>query len=268
MFRQSKWNIKYMEDVREANELLAETYELFTPVSECPLCGGNVFSDYAIVEFTFRYYECECGMVFQRSYMSKDQALEFYRFKYRLGVDPFCDKVTYVNVHGQGISGERYKKFVDFAPKRHLDVGSSTGEFLWMMQEAYGCEIVGVEPGDTFRDYSIKSGIETVADLSEVRGKFDLISIAQTLEHFVEPLVELETVRRLLDDDGILFIEVPYMGVSFHHPLMFNKTTLEKMLNKTGFDVIKSGEEIKMIKVLAKKRSLDGTNSTRTNEVA
>ena len=255
-------NLEYMDEVMKANVLLTETYELFAPVSECPLCGGSDFSNYAIDEFTFKYYECECGMVFQQKYMSKEQAREFYRTRYRLGVKPFSDKVTETNAFGEGVSGIRYKKFIDMAPKRHLDIGCSTGGFLWLMQDDYGCEVVGVEPGDNFREYSIKSGIETVADISEVDGKFDLISIAETLEHFIEPLIELEIVRGLLDDDGILFVEVPYMGISFHHPLMFNKATLEKMLNKTGFDIIKTRESMKKIMVLAKKRNLDETHST------
>jgi len=256
------YSLEYMDEVKKANAFLAETYELFTPVSECPLCGGSVFSEYAIVEFTFTYYECECGMVFQQKYMSKEQAREFYATRYRLGVDPFNAKVSKKNMFGEGVSGERYKKFIDMAPKRHLDIGSSTGMFLWLMREAYGCEVAGVEPGNNFREFSIKSGIKTVADISEVEGTFDLISLAETLEHFIEPLVELEIVRRLLDDDGILFIEVPFMGVSFHHPLMFNKATLEKMLNKTGFDIIKTRETTKTIKVLAKKRDLDETHNT------
>ena len=255
-------NLQLMDDIKKANKLLAKTYELFMPVSECPLCGGSDFSDYAIEEYTFRYYECECGMVFQQKYMSKEQAREYYRTTYRLGVKPYDDQVTETNVWGEGVSGKRYKKFIDMAPKRHLDIGSSTGEFLWMMRENYDCVIVGVEPGDIFRAYSIQSGIETVADISEVDGKFNLISIAETLEHFIEPLVELEIVRGLLDDDGILFVEVPYMGVSFHHPLMFKKATLEIMLNKTGFDIIKTRESIRTIMVLAKKRNLDETHST------
>jgi len=131
------------------------------------------------------------------------------------------------------------------------------------MQDVHGCESVGVEPGDVFREYSIENGTKTFADLSDVDGTFDLITMAHVLEHFTDPLDRLRTVSDLLEDDGVLFVEVPYMSVAHSHPLMFNKTTLEKLLNKAGFDIIKSQQHSFMrILAIAIKRRNDDTHST------
>ena len=212
--------------------LEAELMENFVLIPECPLCGADKFRN-CFVLYDIEYVNCGCGMVFQPMYMSPEQIREYYNGPYRLTVDVHEEIVNEIN---------RAKRQVNFingaAPKRHLDVGSSTGVFLKMMGDAHGCESLGVEPGDVFREYSNKSGINTIADISEVEGKFDFISMSHVLEHLIDPLEMLETVRDLLEDDGHLFVEVPLMCPSIAHPLMFFDLTLEKMLNKARFEII------------------------------
>jgi len=250
---------------KRAASLVEEAYLHYSPLPGCPLCGGSEFKDYGTKKYkTIKFVKCDCGMVFQSTYFTPEDLDTYYKNLYRLCVIPYEDGVTETNVRGEYRSGKRYMQFVNgITPKRHLDIGSSTGSFLKMMQDAHGCESLGVEPGDVFREYSIDSGINTVANLSEVVGKYDLITMAHVLEHFTDPLDRLRTVSDLLEDNGLLFIEVPYMSVAHSHPLLFNKTTLEKLLNKAGFDIIKSQQHSFMrILAIAMKRRTDDTHNT------
>lgn len=212
--------------------------ESVVPYLKCPLCNKDVFRRRIVLD-GIEYVNCGCGMVFQPMYMAPEQMREYYKNTYRLTVDNCDNTVTEHNIQHERNRGKRQVNFINGAtPKRHLDIGSSTGIFLKMMKDAHGCESIGVEPGDVFREYSIKSGINTVSDISEVDGKFDFISMSHVLEHLVDPLEMLETVKVLLEDDGQLLVEVPIMCPSFAHPLMFFDATLEKMLNKAGFEVV------------------------------
>ena len=214
-------------------------YDSCSPVLECPLCGGSEFRKYGARRFLYSFSQCECGMVFQSKYLTDGKRHEYYKNVYRTCVPPFKNEVTKKNTDGELNSSKRYMRYVNMVPKRHLDIGCSTGSFLKLMKDTHGCESTGVEPGDVFREYSNTSGINTVADICEVEGKYDLITMAHVLEHSIKPIELLETVRGLLDDDGHLFVEVPVLGVAFSHPLLFSEDTLKMMLIKTGFDIFK-----------------------------
>ena len=165
--------------------------------------------------------------------------------------------MTDERVEGETKSGLRYKRHANLTPRRHLDIGSSTGSFLKVMQDAYGCESVGVEPGDNFRKYSNEHGIKAVANISEVEGKFDFISMCQVLEHITKPMEHLAIVRNLLEDDGYLLIDVPYMMPALSHPLLFNEDTLEKMLTRAGFEIYSYGISKQIFWVKVKKDDKD-----------
>ena len=237
---------------KRAASLVEEAYLHYSPLPGCPMCGGSELEEYGPTKYkTIKFVKCECGMMFQPTYFTPEALDEYYKKNYRLCVIPYEDSITERNVVGELSSGKRYMQFVSgITPKRHLDIGSSTGTFLRLMQSVHGCESVGVELGDVFREFSIDNGTETVAYLSDVEGKFDLITMAHVLEHYTDPLDRLRTISDLLEDDGVLFVEVPYMSVAHSHPLLFNKTLLSMMLHKAGFDIIKS-QQHSMMRILA-----------------
>jgi len=211
----------------------------FEQVTECPMCVGTDFEDYGPTELVWKYYRCrECGLVFQTFFMPHDALEEFYKEIYRLCVSPFNDEVTDKQVFDEADSGIKYLVRSGAAPKRHLDIGSSTGSFLRVMNVAYQCDVVGVEPGDNYREYSIGRGIPTFKDISEVEGKFDFISLCHVLEHLIKPMEMLASIKHLLEDDGRIYIEVPTCNLAFSHPILFEGHMLKNMLTRAGFEIL------------------------------
>lgn len=150
---------------------------------------------------------------------------------------------------------------------RLLDVGCGMGIFLTMAKER-GWEVSGVD----ISDYAIRFARERF-DLSCFAGKlkdlgfpdrhFNVITLWDVIEHFEDPIEELNEVRRILTDDGIILLDTPNLeslmrlfadciykstGGLFKYPVKklyqqfhlyyFSIKTLKMLLDKSGFEII------------------------------
>lgn len=142
-----------------------------------------------------------------------------------------------------------------------LDVGCSSGTLL--RNVATLCDdkpiLHGIEMNDNYRKHIVKEGIASKDNVSNEdigtyhlgrEGTFDFISIVHVLEHLQKPGDALHSIRNLLSDDGKLYIEVPNMKTPYgklvdeyfilYHLYYFTGYTLEKLLNKHGFNIVAS----------------------------
>jgi SAM-dependent methyltransferase len=131
--------------------------------------------------------------------------------------------------------------------KRCLDIGCSAGSLLDAFQRAYGCQVVGVEPGAAYREYARGRGLDVVASLEDLPstkpGRFDLISLAHVLEHLPDPVGYLANLREsLLEPGGWLLVEVPnlYAHDSFEvaHLVSYSAHTLRETLSQACFGIL------------------------------
>jgi SAM-dependent methyltransferase len=94
-----------------------------------------------------------------------------------------------------------------------LDWGAGAGEFMRAIQ-ADVAEVVGTElDHERIEFVTGRLGLE-MAHPSMIMGEygagyFDVITLFHVLEHFVTPAEQLEQILPLLNDDGLLIIEVP-----------------------------------------------------------
>ena len=102
---------------------------------------------------------------------------------------------------------------ISSSPGKVLDIGCSEGSLLVALQKR-AWDVWGVEPTPHFAEVArqrcgehIKTGYLEQAGLPY--GYFDMITIAQTLEHMPDPMSTLQIIRKLLKDDGVLYIDVP-----------------------------------------------------------
>ena len=231
---------------------------IFEEVTNCPLCDRDRhYHKYHVTGKMHKcidgndeiiYLICECGFIFQIFKMTQETLEEYYNGPYR----EYCGtaEVTASNVIEQLVRANKVVGFLynEIEPNDALDIGSSTGWVLKAFRDIYGCQVIGIELSDKFREYSRKLGVDALRDIKHLKRnrKFDLITILQTLEHFNEPLVLLKKVRKLITEDGTLAIEVPLVrqGVAHNayrlaHPVAFTKETFEMILNKAGFAIEK-----------------------------
>ena len=136
-----------------------------------------------------------------------------------------------------------------------LDIGCNVGSFM-DVAERCGWDTYGIEPNpvaaaecrskhpNTFNEFFDSGG----------RGKsfdnfFDLVTMLDVIEHFPDPGSVINQTKRYLKDKGILLIVTPDfsnpMTRRFHmkpdeHLVLFNGSTIRRLLNDNGFDVILS----------------------------
>ncbi|MCA0405640.1 MAG: class I SAM-dependent methyltransferase [Proteobacteria bacterium] len=98
-------------------------------------------------------------------------------------------------------------------PKRLLDFGSGSGEFLALAARA-GHDVRGIEPGESFAAFARNAYGVTVdsrvwQQVEFAPGSFDVITSNHVLEHLREPVSALKRMAEWLAEDGVLFVSVP-----------------------------------------------------------
>ena len=220
----------------------------------CPLCGkskAKILSEMDSFGFRVRYYLCQtCGFVFQNFKESAAADPAFYEEPYRQ-LYQATEEPTAKDLRQQRLRAE-YQ--LDLLQKhgvcrlwRALDIGASSGTLMQTIHEAYGAEMIGVEPGNAYRKLAEEKGFKLYPSLEQLRGsetgKFDLVTMMHVLEHLEDPLGTLNEIRtHLLEDRGFLLVEVPnfYAHDSYElaHLSCFTEHTLSEMLKQAGYKIM------------------------------
>jgi SAM-dependent methyltransferase len=227
----------------------------WTEIEFCPLCGSESsahrrFAAQAVGAHTLSYWLCSrCGLVFQSPRLTAPAMERLYRFEYRRRShsregDPRKDR--WVQERRAEHLAEAVRRLHP-GVKRHLDLGSSSGELLARISRAFGSRGLGVEPGEADRVEAAGAGLQVVASIEQIppqaEGSFDLITLSHVLEHLPDPVETLREMRtRWLAGDGLLLIETPNL---FSHPSFelahlaaFSATTLRGALAVAGLETI------------------------------
>lgn len=101
-----------------------------------------------------------------------------------------------------------------------VDVGSNDGVLLRPLQKL-GVKALGVEPSINVSKIANDEGLETMTAFFDMaaaeaieasHGKADVIVASSVFTHLEDPSGFIETVKRLLTDDGTFIVEVEYIG--------------------------------------------------------
>ena len=225
------------------------------PVDSCPLCEFDSdkhqpFATHMAGRSAIRYVLClRCGLVFQSPRLTQQALDRHYRHEYRQRSHsqvrhPRKDRWV------QERRAEHLARLVhqlQARPRRHLDVGSSSGILLTAFRREFGSEAFGVEPGESDRVEAVAAGVRVVVSIDQLprqaAGTFDLVTLMHVLEHLPDPIGTLRLIRReWLAADGLLIIETPnlYGHPSFElgHLAAFSEQTLRGALSAAGFEVV------------------------------
>jgi SAM-dependent methyltransferase len=222
-------------------------------LEHCPLCNSATSKPFDTRQFrgqdVINRICGNCGLVYQSPRMSAVELDEFYASEYRQvyqGDEGPTQKDLFVQ-HGRADALLDFISPLDIQPKRYLDIGSSSGIMLKRFQDYFDCQVVGVEPGDAYREYAREQGLTVYADIADLAGAgedaFDLVSMAHVLEHMPDPVGYLAKLRqKTLNLSGWLLIEVPnlYSHESFEiaHMTSFSTHSLQQVLQQAGYRVV------------------------------
>ena len=232
-------------------------------MNECMICGHNNWKKYCDIDNgKYDVLICKnCSLTTLFPLPTEKELNEFYSKLYRdkySGQDEVNEKVIAYEQHRADRVVEVINKYFDSNYEYILDIGCSSGTLLRNISNLSNNHIsYGIEMNDNYREYIIKEGIAnreniTNGDINSFyikqEGKFDCISIVHVLEHLRKPKLTLESIYKLLNERGILYIEVPNLKTPYnnlrnkyfaiYHLYNFTEYTLRLLLVKIGFKII------------------------------
>ena len=102
-----------------------------------------------------------------------------------------------------------------------LDIGCRTGIYLWFLKCNGFENLHGIEVHDESVDVAKRRGLNVVhGDAHELPYEdnyFSAVSCTQVIEHFHSPTAVLKEIKRVLKDDGVLWIDAPLEGASAYN---------------------------------------------------
>lgn len=189
-----------------------------------------------------------CGLV--RLSEAIDEADKFYQnsgMRDQLVETPEKTRIT------TRVDDERRFRFVEnmIEGKSVLDFGCGDGGFLHRAKKI-AAKIQGVELEQAMREGLNQEGIPCCESIDEL-GTFDVITLFHVLEHLEEPIAYLEKLKKHLNKDGMILIEVPnaddallslYNSKAFAdftywhcHVYLYNNETLKQLAKKAGLQM-------------------------------
>lgn len=245
---------------------------------KCPLCGSDnskiIHSGYRPEKIDIKSMNCtstdfglftnikkcrECGMIFQSPVLTEESLIELYK-----NVE---DQIYLEKNEERKLNFSQYVKLIKqyLSKSSHLlEIGSYTGVFLEMLNRE-GIGTAGLELSDWARQIAKETGAEVYGQplsqlYEELKNKYDGVCLWDVIEHYIDPLKELSYMNKALKENGYLFISTldissftakilgkKYPFLMLMHTVYFSKKTLKKILNKTGFKIIKIKKHNRMV---------------------
>ena len=185
------------------------------------LCGAN---DDELIAKEDRYgLECNfvicknCGLVRMNPYYTEDFLKIFYSKFYspiyrgssKCSEEKFNERILY----GNSIIENIEKIIGDISNKRIFEIGCGSGGILQAFK-LKGNDVYGVDYGKEYLEFAKMKGLNVVeGDFNKLEkfGQCDILILNHLLEHITKPINFLKNIRKLLKEDGYLYVEVPVL---------------------------------------------------------
>lgn len=228
----------------------------------CNLCNSNdakllyIKTDSLADRRDFNIVQCKkCGLVYVTPRHTLDALRKRYTKEYysRWVYEDYIGMEKELKTMFRGRLGriEKYKK-----GRRLLDIGCAAGFFLEVAKEN-GWEAFGVELSEYASNYARERGLNVftgdLADTAFPDAYFDVVTMWAVIANLRDPHRNLIEAHRILKKDGLIVITTgninsifaKLQGVNWSilspggHLYYFSPKTLRKMLDITGFSIIK-----------------------------
>lgn len=175
----------------------------------------------------------DCGFVsYPNRYKSKEELIKFYEDNYRKTVPNSSSIFTgerKIHYHGHFLE-DLFKSWKDQKKENPVltDIGSALGMFLNFVRGIFPkAEVLGVDLTESFsRNAWHLFKIKTVKEFDDSK-KYDLISSYRSLEHILDPDIEMTRYIDALKDDGHLYLSIPIWFDVLHNFGMRNGFDIE-----------------------------------------
>lgn len=149
---------------------------------------------------------------------------------------------------------ETIRRFVPSG--RMLDVGCSTGDFLWAAKDHYDVEGLELSQWATevARKRDLNIHVKKLEDMNESHGTYDVVTMWGVIEHLEHPKREMRHVNRLLNKGGVACFwtgdadsfYAKLMGrrwwyILGQHIQFFSWKSMDRLMEDSGFERVHKG---------------------------
>ena len=226
------------------------------PTLECPLCGVVEFRK-CFTKKDRHFYQCsQCDMQMQSPLPTLTELADYYEQSFANGM---YQEFAAADEMKRMTARQRISEIQRTVPieGKWLDVGCANGVFVQAVA-GHGVDAAGVELSQHAvsigREQGLSLHVGTVDDLPAGE-TYDCITAFDVLEHVLEPLDFIGSLRSRLNDGGHVIMTVPntggivrrlmgkrwYFYIPEEHLHYFNRKNLAGLMRKQGFDVLEVG---------------------------
>lgn len=239
-----------------------------TAFSSCPLCNGG-FALYKSADATkhpfyhsdlppvIHWMKCDaCGHIFTSTYWTDEAWKLIFAKSHSYQTANLGDAAVQRLISARII--EKVQSFLGRTGS-WLDVGCGNGSLIFTADE-FGFDARGIDLRKDAVNAVMELGyialcetIEHTAERSLI--KFDVVSMADLLEHTPFPKVTLAAAKHALGDDGLLYVSCPNSDTAtwkmfgddnpywteIEHFHNFSRARLTELLRECGFEVLHYG---------------------------
>ena len=231
--------------------------------NSCYICQNTNISKFWPTVYNKNIFVCwceDCNHGFLYPYMNEVEINNFYENEYRkifYNQTPLMNTPRYVKKmlqhRGQWKHSNLWASYIlnkNKSSKSIMDLGSGFGPLVDNIFEIKkDIKISAIEPdirnrelGQHHKEIHFFENINTII---EKKIKFDIITAFHTFEHIKDPVKYLKDLKKILNENGKIYIEVPDgEGIWFKknfahlaHPQIYSKYSITKLSSLSGFKV-------------------------------
>ena len=221
----------------------------------CPVCQKFKKTFKQIAQ---QYFQCcFCRSIFQHPLPDSETISAYYesykniKFKMNPGYLTNSNFNNYKNIMELTLADLQINRSF-FIGKNILDVGCANGDFLMFLKEK-NIQAAGIDISHDLvkiaqaRDLDVKK--EKVENL---RQNYEIISCWDVIEHIADPLLFVNHLKRILINDGYLFISTPVVGLVAgffgekwrflmpdEHLCLFSRKSIFQVLVNEGWEILR-----------------------------
>jgi 2-polyprenyl-3-methyl-5-hydroxy-6-metoxy-1,4-benzoquinol methylase len=213
----------------------------------CPFCGSTDYSMYERFgsELQFTYVLCRnCSLVYHSPRPKYDQDFidsayaSYYQFSETMKLDQNAE-VLHSSVNMFRDEVENLLKY-DNKRTNVLDIGSAMGTFLFaakpFYKKAIGLDVSAQMAAYVEKNVGVTVYLEQFNEFSYDE-PFSLIHMSHVIEHIPNPVEWLHKAASMLEEDGVLVINVPNkFSLGFRLQHFYYKLGLKKQFSSTWTD--------------------------------
>jgi len=225
----------------------------FTRIRTCPVCGSKNYTPIFSKEGG-TYVKCkDCTMVYLNPVFTDEAIIDYYQTNHTEQsevVESDTDNF-YTVIYNGGLQTIKQNNPNIF---KVLDIGCSSGTFLDLAKQQ-NLSTYGVELNKAEFEFVKKKGHTVFNELLENLSfdtKFDAITMWDVFEHIVDGEFYLNTMKNLLTENGVIFLQIPSsdslaakilqehcnMYDGLEHVNLYGVETIKRLAKKCDLEVL------------------------------